>query len=352
MFHVRLILNRFCYRVLLVFQTGYIHPDEYFQSIEVVAGDVFEVDVTRTWEFNSTSPLRSMVLPTVIFGAPLSALKTANFLLNHYTGLNLISGHLVLLVCRMVMLVLSFSVDYCVYKICVLYKHNYNQCLTTLASSYVMLVYSTRAFSNCLEMFLVSVMIYLVSYSMKQTYETVYLQGLVKESYEKAETVVDRVKIKKKQRLIPEHDFKHFLPISVLAVIGMFNRPTFVAFAFVPLFFWFQRGVRTDSYFSPFQIFNLRMLSMIPGALFTALLFVLLDSLYYGHLTLHKLWHLTMDWSDWKCTPLNFVMYNVVPGNLDKHGTHPIYLHALVNIPLLYGPLGIIAMVRLVFFEP
>ena len=50
-----------------------------------------------------------------------------------------------------------------------------------------------------------------------------------------------------------------------------------------------------------------------------------------------------MDWSDWKCTPMNFILYNLVPGNLDKHGTHPWYLH-LVNLVILYGPLGIIAM--------
>ena len=47
---------------------------------------------------------------------------------------------------RMVMLALSFISDYTVYQICVLYKHSYNQCLTTLASSYVMLIYSTRTF--------------------------------------------------------------------------------------------------------------------------------------------------------------------------------------------------------------
>ena len=60
-------------------------------------------------------------------------------------------------------------------------------------------------------------------------------------------------------------------------------------------------------------------------------------------MTFQKLYDLSMDWSDWKCTPMHFVMYNVVPGNLDKHGTHPWYLH-LVNLLILYGPLGIIAM--------
>ena len=51
-----------------------------------------------------------------------------------------------------------------------------------------------------------------------------------------------------------------------------------------------------------------------------------------------------MSWDDWKCTPFNFIMYNVVPGNLDQHGTHPHWLHALVNLQILYGPMGIVAL--------
>ena len=48
---------------------------EFFQTVEVVVGDVYDVDVTRTWEFNSTAPIRSMVLPTVVMGSPLYLLK-------------------------------------------------------------------------------------------------------------------------------------------------------------------------------------------------------------------------------------------------------------------------------------
>ncbi|KAK7489368.1 hypothetical protein BaRGS_00019476 [Batillaria attramentaria] len=33
-------------------QPGYIHPDEFFQSVEIVAGDVFNISHTRAWEFN------------------------------------------------------------------------------------------------------------------------------------------------------------------------------------------------------------------------------------------------------------------------------------------------------------
>ena len=91
---------------------------------------------------------------------------------------------------------------------------------------------------------------------------------------------------------------------------------------------------------SPAGLDLYNLLLPLTGFLVTSLLIFLYDSLYYGELTFLKLWTLEMDWTDWKFTPLHFVMYNTVPGNLDKHGTHPHYLHALVNIPLLYGPLG------------
>ena len=119
--------------------------------------------------------------------------------------------YLVLLIPRLAMLALSFSVDYCVYKICVLYKHSYNRCLTTLASSYVMLVYSTRTFTNTLEMvkvirfvttlfinipipqFMATWLIYLVAHCIKRTSETVYLQSMLKEAHENAETMKEKV---------------------------------------------------------------------------------------------------------------------------------------------------------------
>ena len=155
---------------------------------------------------------------------------------------------------------------------------------------------------------------------MKRTSETVYLHSMVHESYVKADTPRERAEIKKKEKLIPPHDFKFFIPISILCAFGLFNRPTFPAFIIVPLFYWFQRGVSTHSIMTPFQMFNFRMASMAPGFIITALVIILCDSLYFGDLTFTKLWNLTMAWDDWKCAPFNFFMYNVVPGNLDQHG--------------------------------
>ena len=116
-------------------------------------------------------------------------------------------------------------------------------------------------------------MFYMVAHCMKRTSETVYLHAMVHESYVKAETPRERAQIKKKEKLIPPHDFKFFLPISILCAVGIFNRPTFPAFVVVPLFYWFQRGVINNSIVTPFQMFNFRMASMIPGfAIFILLL--------------------------------------------------------------------------------
>ena len=247
-------------RIAFVFipQPGYIHPDEFFQTVEVVVGDVFQTETTRTWEFNSTAPIRSMTINMLVFGTPLYLLKFLDFFLSLTIGWSIVTPYLVMIIPRLTMLCLSFLVDWILYQICILYKHRYNQCLTTLASSYVMLVYAVRTFSNSVELVLVSCLLYMITHCMKRTSETVYLQSMVDEAYEKAETTRDKVDIVKKKKLIPPHDFKFALPISILCAVGFFNRPTFVVFAIMPLFYWFQRGVFTHSYITPFQMFNFR----------------------------------------------------------------------------------------------
>jgi phosphatidylinositol glycan class Z len=98
----------------------------------------------------------------------------------------------------------------------------------------------------------------MIAHSMKRSSETIYLQSMVDEAYEKADTPREKVDIVKRKKLIPPHDFKFALPISILCAVGFFNRPTFVVFAMIPLFYWFQRGVFTHSYITPFQMFNFR----------------------------------------------------------------------------------------------
>ena len=66
-----------------------------------------------------------------------------------------------------------------------------------------MLVYATRPLTDSLELVMAAVLTYLVAHCMKRTSETVYLQSMVQEAYEKASSVRDRVDIHKRKKLIP-----------------------------------------------------------------------------------------------------------------------------------------------------
>ena len=145
------------------------------------------------------------------------------------------------------------------------------------------------------------------------------------------------MEIQKKRKLIPPHDFKFIIPISMICAIGFFNRPTFVLFSFPPLFFWFQRGVSNKSVFTPFQMFNFRIALLIPLVLIFGALLILTDSLYYGQLTPIKLWNLTMSWEDWKVAPFNFIMYNIVPGQSCNEDSSKLFLVGLVNESIIGG---------------
>eukprot|EP01137_Pigoraptor_chileana_P010197 Opistho-2@59452 len=56
--------------IVLLPLPSYIHPDEFFQSPEVAATDVFNLTATLPWEFNASYPCRSIVPVYVVSGIP------------------------------------------------------------------------------------------------------------------------------------------------------------------------------------------------------------------------------------------------------------------------------------------
>ncbi|OZJ06968.1 hypothetical protein BZG36_00242 [Bifiguratus adelaidae] len=51
------------------FSTGYVHPDEFFQSPEVMAGWIYKYNVFVPWEFQTGNPARSVVIPALTTGS-------------------------------------------------------------------------------------------------------------------------------------------------------------------------------------------------------------------------------------------------------------------------------------------
>lgn len=333
-------------RIILVLipQTGYIHPDEFFQSIEVLVGKFFEVEVNKPWEFTTTFPIRSITLPYFILGTSYQILKILNTLTAMVLNVTIITPYTLVLFPRLLICMLSFLVDWSLYKICVNNNEKYKARLLILASSYVMIVFGTRTFSNTFELILFALLLYYVADSMTFSNIIVKQHEYLTKRYNKSKTEVERAKLHKLKLFLASHTLKNCMQISTITVVGFFNRPTFLGFALFPIFFWLYRGIGFKSVMS--MQFHFRMFVILACAIPTILFFVLVDSLYYGYLSFAEIDYFTVNINNFVFTPLNFFKYNINPKNLADHGLHPRYLHLLVNTPLLFNVLAIFG-----FFE-
>lgn len=257
----------------------------------------------------------------------------------YFFHFDLVTTYTLLVYPRLLMAALSFVNDWSLYRICKSYGLRHEIRLVTLASSYVILVFGSRTFSNTIEMCLVSVLLYVVAECMIHSNTIIYQAEFLSEKYLAASTTVERVKLYKLQSSLPRHSFNKCWLIASICVAGVFNRPTFLFFGMPIVFFWLMRGMGT-SRSTTFVDFNLRIGVMVVSAIPTLLLFILVDSLYYGYLSLAEVQQLQIGINNFVVTPLNFIRYNINPENTAQHGKHPKYLHILVNVPLLFNILG------------
>ncbi|XP_035692654.1 GPI mannosyltransferase 4-like [Branchiostoma floridae] len=315
---------------VLLPQSGYIHPDEFFQSPEVMAGKVLDYKVHLTWEWDEDFPARSPVFPFLTSGIPFLVLKAMNYL-----GLlpDSIGAYSLLVAPRLWTTFLSFCIDFCLYKICSSVKTKWMglemdafRCMAVYSASYVTLVFFTRTFSNILETVLFVVIIGLVIDSIKGG------------DPENGSDIVGNRYLSK----------SHSVLLSVLIVVGFFNRPNFPAFAFVPMLYWaFYPVGQSKGLWLKMAI--LKCLQLVPGAIVTFVIFVACDSIYFGSLEVHSLSLDTFLHSpsgfvrNLTVTPLNLLSYNFDKSKLEQHGLHPRVTHLLVNTPLLFGVLAILA---------
>lgn len=257
-------------------------------------------------------------------------------------GFDFLSSYSLLVFPRVIMCIISFVNDLCVYKICTSYNLKSDIRLLALASSGVMLTFGIRSFSNTIEMALCSVLLYLVSDCLILSNTVIYQKEYLEEMYDKAEKIGDRVQYFKMRMSLPSHSYSKCTILSTLCVIGVFNRPTFVLFGLPIIFHWMIRGFGSRSV--SFLDFNLRMLFFVLSGLPVLLIIIIIDSLYYGYLSLSQIYIMDISIESFLVTPVNFIRYNINPENTSSHGEHPKWLHMLVNIPLLFNVLGIIAV--------
>ena len=291
-------------RVLLpsFVQNGYLYPDEFFQSSEIMAKDIFRINSTVTWEWNKEFPVRSPISAFLTSGIPFLILS----LLSRFVD---ISPYLLLIFPRIHMTLVSFmSFDIPVYVISQRLNLKPFNCLLVLSTSYVTHVFATRPFSNTLETGIFGILLMLL------------------------------INPGKKQFSVNDKDKYYEMPsyicilVGSLTSLGFFCRQTFLVFALVPYFGFLIDQVKRQQHYVVKTV--AKLISMALGFLITSMVFILLDSWYFGYL----------EEGNFVLTPMNFIQYNAFQSH--AHGYHPFFTHFLVNIPLLFGP-----MAFLLYFE-
>ena len=324
-----------------------------------VSGDVFGTEITRTWEFNSSFALRSVAIPQLVFHPSFKLLKSL-----HDNGLIALTGPAIVSCSRLILALLSLSTDFCVHSICKHLKGDYSKGLLLTASSYVTLTFMSHTFTNSLEVVLFSWLLYIVSVTQFRDSDL--------NKKKKARKKGRHQEVQKSEANVEEsskdtHKISYFnsMVFGFILIAGVFNRPTFLIFAFVPSLWWIINVAICSSH-SVIKLLSQIYVSLASAAV-TFAIFCFVDSVFYSlkarsvdneeicNLQISSLLTdlgicLPFDMNTIYClrkvfancfvlTPWNFIQYNTVGSNLAEHGIHPFYLHFCVNMPLLFGPL-------------
>jgi len=269
--------------IIVLTSTSFIHPDEHFQNSEIAIHDVFRQSSHpyRTWEWD---PLR---LPGhTLGGGPVRsivpvwitshvALYTLKFF--HAWGFMNISTRALVIFPRLILFLLSLLVDGLIFR-----QVRSRTVQLLHAFSLHSLLFVCRTFSNSLESILFS-LVFLLSLSISNSKNPARLSSVI--------------------------------AWTLLNVFAVWVRVTYICFAF-PIVVMVGYTRLSRSFALPFTVGATALLGMP--------ILIWLDSLYFGR------------WPT--IAPISLLLYNLNPENLAQHGTHPRYLHLLVNGPIMFGP--------------
>ncbi|KAI5954027.1 SMP3 [Candida margitis] len=250
-------------RIVFTLSNSYIHPDEHFQSLEVLANKILGVETNIPWEFSSTAPARSYGPLYLIYSPVLYLIKVLNLSLSPIQ---------IWYILRLQNCLISWLVtDFCLYWMLPI-KHERIKAIFFTSTSFVTLVFQNHLFSNSVETVLLISTIYIID---------------------------DLRYIEENRDLHDVNKITSIFSLGVLVSIGIFNRITFPAFLILPG--WFV-----------LKYFTSHALSLIPlifGFILPSMVFVLFDTQMYQS-------------QQFVITPLNNLLYNVNVDNLELHGTH------------------------------
>ena len=279
--------------LLIAIQPSYIHTDEHFQTIEILAHKFGGIKGTIPWEFQGEYPARSFV-PLYLFYGPLY------FIL--FKILNIQNPTIILTMVRlqnyMSYIIISkwFLKEFCTPK--KIFSVEF-----LISTSYITSTIQSHSFSNSIEtLILLSVLV-------------CYKKLVSLSSYRSNNNDTNEGSINRNKYLLN-------VLVAFLIVIGIFNRMTFPVFIFLP-----SLTVFFKYYIHQWKSF---LLFTITGFI-TFLFCVLFDTWSFNLNQSNTSYHYVL-------APWNNLKYNLEVSNLELHGLHPRYTHILVNLPQILGP--------------
>ncbi|KAK6464479.1 GPI mannosyltransferase 4 [Scheffersomyces coipomensis] len=289
-------------RFFFALSNSYIHPDEHFQSLEVLTNKILGFSTTIPWEFTSDSPARSLGPLYLFYGPLLYFIKLTSL---QFTPLQI--WYLI----RLQNVIIGWLItDFCLHRLLPTKPERVKAIFFT-STSYITLVYQSHLFSNSLETYLLLISILIID-NLRST-----IESNPQSDQEKAENA----KIKVNQ----------LFWLGVIISIGIFNRVTFPAFLILPSLFILQY----------IWIHKLSIIILAIGFIIPTILFIIIDTLSFN--TSLEITDLTsLDPSQYVITPINNLLYNANYDNLSQHGIHPLYNHIIINLPQILGPSGLL----------
>lgn len=301
----------FLLRFFFAVQTGYIHPDEHFQSFQALYHD------NLPWEFQNVKFINRSMVPLWVFYGP-------SIWLGQSLGLSALGIYL--LTKLSLTLTNWIIIDWCLYRILPI-KSERIKALFFLTTSWITMSVQNHTFSNSIETIILIMCVYLIND--------------LRSHLENSGVKYNKLKL---------------ATLGMLVSFGTFNRVTFGAWLVLP-------GLYVLKYICLHPIRG----CIIPiSFLITSILIIALDTSYFNKIDFlivvrmiildinFKLLVLrNVPWSDFSIhhllttvhhpsyiiAPFNNLLYNLQTSNLEEHGLHPWYLHILVNYPILAGPL-------------
>lgn len=272
-----LLIVSFALRVIFALRFSYLHPDEHLQGLQEIVHGLYGWAAQTPWEFASETPLRSFVPLWLIYG-------TSGGFFSKDTD-----PVYVLYTIRAFFAALTWVLEDMAVDRLFRSRNDRSRCLFFVSTSYVTLTWQAHTFSNSLETVLI--LWFLVILIEAESLTKLSSQSPFNRHYDSA-------------------------LLGIIVVLGVFNRPTFMAFLLLP-------GISLLKHFYRFPFsfvsFAISMTVACAGCIFV-------DTLLYG------------SHDEWVITPWNFIRYNLDSNNLALHGVHSRATHLLVNLPQLLGP--------------